>query len=200
MIALAPSAQAALFAAADEQKALSELPADFDDAHIVQARWNGRPFLFIDYLKERKSGPASDQSEYDRYLVAAYKMPSGTFRKINITTAEPEGEHADIVAIGFANADDDNAKELVVLVGWEQWHASVHGTLYEVRIYDDLKSSAGSNPSYLKEVSRHFDVHSCDCSWDDGRSDRYPFKTIAAIKRELNTLAINRRTERLSPH
>jgi hypothetical protein len=198
------SLSAEAYAAASPAGALQALSLDPDnddsDVHVVEANWNGRPLLFIDYLKDDGGDLRDGERHRDRRLVAMEETPGGTYRKIDITTGEEEGAFADIVAIGFANADNDTAQELIVLLGWQQQHATVYGTLYEVRIYDDLGSSSHSKPRYMKTISEHFDARSCDCSWDDGRSNRYPFKTITAIKRELKTLAINRPAKRPSLH
>jgi hypothetical protein len=41
---------------------------------------------------------------------------------------------SDIDAIGFANADRDPAKELIVIFAWRQIHYGACGPIYEVRI------------------------------------------------------------------
>jgi hypothetical protein len=52
---------------------------------------------------------------------------------------EEDGGIADIAAIGFANADKNPAKELIVILKWNQQHAFELGTAYEVRIFDDAR-------------------------------------------------------------
>jgi hypothetical protein len=148
-----------------------------DDAapHVTRARWNSVDMLFVDYVT------AGDAAE--RVLVVIEPQAD---RVIQITTGEHEGGVPDIAAIGFANADDDPAQELIVLLAWRQNHpAAVVGTLYDVRIFDDAKPGATALP--LLKISEHFGMV-CDCTWHDGTKERFRFKTIAAIKAELKRL------------
>ncbi|MBV9989789.1 MAG: hypothetical protein JOZ72_00725 [Alphaproteobacteria bacterium] len=170
---LAPGRAAEESEAALAERALA-ISVERDDAHIVAASWNGRPFLFVDYLKDA-----------ERELVALEKTANG-YRRVVVTAGEEEGGTPDI-AIGFANADSDPAKELIVLLAWPQVHLDVGGTLYEVRIFDDLHAGQ-TKLAYLPGVSHRFEGHNCDCAWDDGRIDRYPFKTIAGIKAKLRKM------------
>jgi hypothetical protein len=80
----------------------------------------------------------------------------------------------------LANADKDKAQELIVLVAWPVQHYDVEGTYYQVKVYDDV--GAGVHP--LTALSKHFG-EGCDCGRRDDKPDRFHYKTIAAIKKEL---------------
>jgi hypothetical protein len=145
--------------------------------HVMAAAWNGSPMLFVDYETFDK--------DPERPLVALQQQPSGSYRIIRVTVGEQEGGTPDIAAIGFANADRDPAQEVIVILSWPQQHYDVEGTLYEVRIFDDAKPGVDTLP--LLKVSDHFGTV-CDCNWRDGKSKRFRFKTIAAVKAELRKL------------
>jgi len=151
--------------------------ADDADAHVTAADWNGVASLFVDY----KTGDADPE----RPLVVLQRQASGGYRTIQVTVGEQEGGTPDVVAVGFANADRDPAKELIVILTWAQEHYDVSGTFYEVRIFDDPKP--GQAALSLLRVSQKLGSE-CDCTWRNGRSKHYRFKTIAAVKAELRRL------------
>ena len=149
--------------------------SDSAEMHVVSAAWNGTPTLFVDYVDNNEERP----------LFALQREPAGAYRKLTVTLGEQEGGTPDIEAIGFANADKDPAKELIVILGWNQQHADVSGTLYEVRIFDDLKP--GRTSLTQLKISDHFGSE-CDCDWKDGTHKRFRYKTIAAVKAELERM------------
>ena len=132
--------------------------------NVTAAAWNGSPTLFVDY----ETGREEDSPE--RPLVALQQQPSGAYRLLHVTIGETEGGRPDIAAIGFANADRDPAKELIVILTWWTQHLDVSGTFYEVRIIDDPHPGQTSLPTL--KLSDHFGSE-CDCSWSDGSSKRY---------------------------
>jgi len=147
------------------------------DPHTTAASWNGIPTLFVDY---------ETTGEYpERPLVALQRRPNGEYRIIKVTIGEQEGGTPDVVALGFANADRDPAKELIVILAWPQVHYDVEGTLYEVRIFDDPKPD--QEALTLLKVSQKLGS-ACDCGWRDGTMKHVRFKTIAAVKAELKRL------------
>jgi hypothetical protein len=151
--------------------------SDGADAHVTTAVWNSVPTLFVDYETPDEDG--------ERLLLALRETPAGRFGKINVTTGEQEGGVPDIAAVGFANADHDAAKELIVILAWPQRHYDTNGTLYEVRIFDDPRP--GQTALTLLKVSDKFGV-GCDCASHDGKSTTFRFKTVAAVKAELKRL------------
>ncbi len=149
------------------------LPAGVDqaDVHRLNTRWNGQAVVFVDY-------PVGN----DRVLKAFVPEGQG-YRTVDIDTFEEEGGTAEISAIAFANADQDAAQELIVLGAWPVQHYDVEGTLYEVRIFDDL--TADAQP--LATVSQHFG-EGCDCSRRDDKPETYRYKTMAAVRKELSRM------------
>jgi hypothetical protein len=162
----------------------SKLPSESDSAfasrvlkvpggyelHTLTASWNGVPTIFVDYLT------VPETVTPERPLIALQRAPEGGYRKLLVTVGESEGGEPDIEAIGFSNADHDPAKELIVILAWNQPHYGACGPVYEVRIFDDPKLSKAS--LRLLPVSKHFG-EGCE---------HFRFKTIAAVKRELTRL------------
>lgn len=152
-----------------------------EETHVVEARWNGRPAVFADFTQRGADG------DDERALVALMRRPDGLYDRALVTIGEQEGGEPEVIAIGFANADRDSADELAVMLRWPVQHLDVSGSLYEVRIFDDLKPGQ-ARPAFLKSVSDRFAAHACDCGWSDGRRETYGFKTMALVKRELKRL------------
>lgn len=189
LAALAAPAHAQPFARAAGETALGFaerallLAAGDEDTHVTEARWNGRATVFVDFSQRGVGGYDYDE----RALVALMQRPDGRYERVVVTIGEQEGGEPEIIAIGLANADRDPAQELVVMLRWPVKHLDVEGSLYEVRIFDDLKPGQ-ARPVWLKAVSGRFAAHACDCGWRDGRRETYRFKTMAAVRRELKRL------------
>lgn len=178
---VAPAQPAALQRLANEdnpsfaRRALA-LPATAE-VNVTVASWNGAETLFVDYL--------TDEEYAERPLLALRRLPTGGYARLTVTMGEHEGGAPSIAAIGFANADRDAAKELIVILTWRVWHYDDKGTMYEVRILDDARpGQAALSPL---TVSPRFGV-ACECWRRDGPADRAPFKTIASVKSELKRL------------
>ena len=81
-----------------------------------------------------------------------------------------------------------------MLLSWNVQHADVNGTLYEVRIFDDIQSPSQTRLTYLKQVSAHFSARQLRLRpqrWQAAGSFR--FKTIAAIRAELKKMGVLKR-------
>jgi hypothetical protein len=150
-----------------------------DDVNILAAKWNGRPYLFVDF-------PAGHKDADDRDLVALAQMPDGSLRRIFVTEAEEEGGEASIAAIGFGPPQGAASDDLIVLLSWPVQHADVEGTLYDVRLFAD--PGTATRLTSLDALARHFDHDNCDCDRGQGKPEHFPFKTMAAIKAELKKL------------
>jgi hypothetical protein len=107
-------------------------------------------------------------------------------RALKVMVAEAEGGKPEVAAVGFANADRDTAKELVVLLKWEQVHYDYGGRFWEVRLFDDIKPGQ-TELQPLPQVSAHFGL-GCECSWRNGENKTYRYNTLAAVRKELNRL------------
>jgi hypothetical protein len=151
--------------------------SDESDAHVTAANWNGVPTLFVDYR--------TDGDDAERPIVALQQEPAGSYREIQVTVGEQEGGVPDLLAVGFARAEQNPVQDLIVILAWSQTHATVSGTLYEVRIF--APPAPGQTALTLLPISKKFGME-CDCTWDDGTSKHFRFKTIASIKTELKRL------------
>jgi len=149
------------------------LERNADALHAIESAWNGRPTIFADF----PNGEA-------REVVALQQGPDGGYRRLHVTTGEEEGGRASVAAIGFANADRDARRELIVILTWQVRHYDVGGTLYQVRILDDLAPGRDSLVR-LPAAERLFASGGCDCERRDGTRERYRFKTIASVQRAL---------------
>ena len=115
-----------------------------DDVHVLDTSWNGRHTLFADYLVHVGQGSDAHSA---LEVVALEAQPGGAYRRIAVTTAEDEGGEAEIAAIGFANADHDPAKELIVILDWPQIHYDYGGSFFEVQILDTPQPGAPRLPA-----------------------------------------------------
>jgi hypothetical protein len=179
--------------APDWRLAPGETPAHFaarvlgqpeGELNAVDAPWNGRRTIFADYQRTERE---KDYNVTYRELFALVQQPDGAWRRIAVTTGEEEGGEAEVAAIGFANADRDADRELIVILKWPQQHYDYSGAFYEVRLFD---TPVPGKPAltYLDGVSKRFGGVGCECSSREGGDKHYRFKTIAAVKQELKRL------------
>lgn len=155
-----------------------------DEVEVRKLDWNGQPVALIDYVEHTLADdrePAGDT--LSDVVIKVLVARNGVYQAADLDTLEEEGGIPHISAVALANADGDKAKELLVLVTWPVRHANVSGTLYEVRVFDDL--AAGARP--LTAINEHFGG-GCDCWHDDGAATDYRFKTVAAIESELASM------------
>ncbi len=162
-------------AASAQHRAAQRLGKPAEAVHVTPATWNGRAMVFADYL----TGP---QEEKERQLVLLPEQADAA--PVAVTTGEQEGGSPYIAAIGFANADKDAAKELIVILAWQIRHYDVSGTLYDIRILDNWKPGQAALVP-VKATERLFDHCACDCGRRDGPDQFAKVKTIAAVKRVL---------------
>lgn len=144
------------------------------DAHLIDTLWNRRRTLFVDY-------PGGE----DRVLVALQRRPGGGWQRFDAARGEPEGGPARVAAIGFANADRDPARELIVILAWTIRHYDVAGTLYSVRILDDPSPGRRSLAPLPTLARLGLAAEGCDCDRRDEADERFPLATIAAVRRAL---------------
>lgn len=159
--------------------ALRHLKTDVDTANASPIIWNGVPGIMVDRL----SGP---DGAVQRLVELVHRTSDGTLRSIRVTMAEPEGGDAEVEAWGLANADADPALELALILRWPVVHQDVSGTLYEVRLFDDVKAGeAALRP--LTRLSAHFGS-GCACQERDGRRRSFRYASMTAVRRELARL------------
>jgi len=185
--------------------AMQMLGVSGPDAKSTTARWNGQPTVFVDYVIDkakvigRGSGvwdePPSQHvdaftGERDkelRLLVAVQQTPDGKLQSTIVTDVESDALWSAVTAIGFANADKDPDKELVVIVQWGfNQFGSGGGYDYQVRIFKRPDPSK-PNLTPLQAVSDHFGSQ-FDGYSDGGGRVRAKFKTIRSVQRELRRI------------
>ncbi|MEN3749902.1 hypothetical protein TPR58_22205 [Sphingomonas sp. HF-S3] len=179
------AAQPALRRAADEPAtafAARVLGQPEDELQVVETVWNGTPAVFADHLVRQITDKGYKIET--RRIVLLSRSADGSWRRIAVTDAEEEGGTAEVAAIGFANADRDADRELIVLLKWPQVHYDYGGAFYEVRLFDTPRPGQAAL-TYLAGPSRIFGGIGCECSRRDGSATTFRFKTIALIKREL---------------
>lgn len=93
--------------------------AELTHSVLETEAWGYKKAVIAFYDMEFK---ISDQTY--RRIVGYIFLPQdpNTYQKILIDSFEPEGGDPKIEAVFFANADKDNAKELVVICSWPQRH------------------------------------------------------------------------------
>lgn len=156
-------------------------------AHTVieTAAWGNRKTVIAFYETNKKeSGNATTQIDGYVFMLTS----SDTYKKILIYSFEEEGSAPKIEAVFFANADEDKAKELIVICSWAQLHYDVSGTLYATFVFDDIPR--GSNPAVLSFLEAVSDKVSggCDCWYRDGRKGTKKYRTAAQVKAGLKKL------------
>ena len=174
-----------------KEATIEVLKVNPSDASTTVADWNGKRTVFVDFPDppnrvEDRQAMAIPRDDQERQLFAVQAIAGPESSAVHVTTGEHEGGLPDVAAIGFANADRDAAKELIVILTWNTKHYDVEGTFYEVRLFDDLKPGQAELTS-LESLSKHLGSE-CDCYWRDGTEKHFRFKTIAAVKRELRRL------------
>jgi hypothetical protein len=141
--------------------------------HFVPTDWNGTPVYLVDYDIE------AGGEMVDAVLVIV-RRPSGAWHRYYLTTGENFNGAAQLVAFGFANADPDAAKELIVLLRWPDGGGDICGQRYETRIFDTPRP--GNPELRMLPISEHFGYGwNCD-------PHPYPYTTIAAIRAGLKRM------------
>jgi hypothetical protein len=155
--------------------------ADRINTHTLETVWNGKRTVFVDY-------PTVGDEAGDNFLqMYAVQASDGPLVPIKVAEVGPEGGDPELAAIGFANADRDPAKELIVILEWSQKHYDYGGSFLEVWLFDDPKPGQPALAK-LTRLSEHFGL-GCECSFRDGsKAKHYRFGTIANVKRELRKL------------
>jgi hypothetical protein len=87
------------------------LGVDAAQTNTVATVWNGGRTLFVDFPVQ-----TVDLAERHVFMVRAQ---GSTLRRHLVTIAGEEGGAPELAAIGFANADRDAAKELIILIKYE---------------------------------------------------------------------------------
>lgn len=112
---------------------------------------------------------------------------AGRYRRLAIGRIDQEGAGPEIKSIFFANADQNPDRELVVIVGWEQRHLDVSGTLYGTFIYARPRAASQNGFTFLEGTSRKVSG-GCECDREGDRHETSAFKTAAEVRAGLRAL------------
>ena len=115
-------------------RAIQMLGVSDEDASATVASWDGQPTAFVDYVIDKVKAQGKAAGVWDeppsghvdaftgerdkelRRLVAVQQTPDGQLRSTIVTDIESDALFSAVTAIGFANADKDAGKELIVIV------------------------------------------------------------------------------------
>ena len=120
---------------------------------------------FTDAKPLEKFYKLSYQSASDSMIIAFYRYADSTnelytycygFLAVGRSKSEykmffvdrygQEGANPEPQAIGFVNTNHDRLKDIAIILGWQQSHDGIYGTLYKVFLYDNL-GYTGSIPN-----------------------------------------------------
>lgn len=127
-----------------------------------------------------------DEAQSGYNLVGFLWLPEGdhNYREIRIGKIYQEGGMSHILAIFFANADQDAERELAVLIKWPQRHYDYDGAFYGAKLFD--YDATQYQFTYLSKLSNQF--NGCECRFRDGRVETAKYKTAAAIRNKLKKM------------
>jgi len=155
--------------------------------NVIEALWNGNSTIIslydLPYKLSLENDP--DQQTYHKIIGFVFsELDKNTYSKVTFGPIDTEGGSPSIETVFFANADNDKAKELLLIASWEQRHFEVNGTLYGTYVFDNETIEKSFDLKLLEEISKKLDG-GCECTWSDGTSKKSRFKTAAAVKKEL---------------
>lgn len=171
-----------------EQFAERQKPENSTLVHtVLKTKWNENPVIIslydITYKLPLQNDP--DQQTYHKIEGFVFsQVDKNTYSKVTFGTIDTEGGDPTIETVFFANADNDKAKELVIIASWEQHHYDVSGTLYGTYVFDNETIEKTIDLKFLEEISKKLDGD-CECTWSDGTNKKSKFKTALEVRQEL---------------
>jgi hypothetical protein len=147
---------------------------------VIETQWNSKPVLIAFYKQQ------SGNQIIIKIYVQTQKNKYSVFRASNI---DCEGGEPQIENVFFANCDKDAAKELFLIVSWEQRHFDIRGSLYGTFVYDDLSTNSHGELILKKNLSQKLDGGFE--GFRDGENVIAKLKTAKAIRSELKRLGYN---------
>ena len=154
--------------------------------NVISTKWNSTPVIIAFYEQSYKLSKKQDpdQNSYQKIIATIFvENQKNNYTKLIISSFDNDGGPPKIETVLFANADQDQFKELIIIVSWEESHFEMSGTIYETFVYDNLKND--KKIDYLNEISKKL-KGGCDCSYSDGRKNsKAKIKTAKNIKSEL---------------
>jgi len=160
--------------------------AELTHTVIETTAWDKQKAVIAFYVTKIRLNDGNPATQVDGYLFIP--KSTNTYEKILINNFEEEGATPQIVAVFFANADKDKAKELIVICSYLQRHYDVNGTLYSTFIFDNPLPGANTTQlKFLEDVSERVSG-SCDCEWRDGKKKTSKYKTASSVRLGLKRL------------
>lgn len=171
-----------------EQFAERQKPENSTLVHkVLETKWNGNSTIIslydIIYKLPEQNDP--DQQTYHKIVgFVFFKLDKNSYSKVALETVDTEGGNPSIETVFFANADDDEAKELIIIASWQKRHDEVNGTLYRTYVFDNETVEKTLDLQFLEEISEKL-YGGCECTWSDGTSKKAKFKSKKEAKNEL---------------
>lgn len=157
---------------------------------VLAIKWNATPVILAFYEQAYKFSLQEDpgQQEYSRIIATAFiQTDSNNYNRWLIDTIDSDGGDPVIESVFPANADQDKAKELIIIASWQQQHYDVSGTLYGTFVYDNLLTNAGQQLNFIKGLSEKLSG-GCECDYRDGKSSRAKFKKAGEVRNALKNM------------
>ncbi|RZK89946.1 MAG: hypothetical protein EOO98_09340 [Pedobacter sp.] len=174
-----------------EQFAERQKPENSTLTHkVLETKWNGNPTIISLYDITYKLPEENDPGQQTYHKIIGFvfsELGKNTYSKVTFGTIDTEGGNPSIETIFFANADNDKAKEIIIIGSWEQRHYDVNGTLYGTYVFDNQTIEKTFDLKFLEEISKKLDG-GCECNWRDGTNKKSKFKTASEVKKELTRL------------
>jgi hypothetical protein len=133
----------------------TEFPQEMAPKIMETTEWTHEPSVIAFYTQKyyiQEDG--SLPSDHYRTLAFMY-VPNGkdTYKRVLIDTFVNDGHPVSIATAFFANADSDQAKELVIIATSSQRDNQASGTMYFNRVYDNIGKFAPGRLKRLDDVS-----------------------------------------------
>ena len=174
-----------------EQFAERQKPENSTLTHkVLETKWNGNPTIISLYDITYKLPEENDPGQQTYHKIIGFvfsELGKNTYSKVTFGTIDTEGGNPSIETIFFVNADNDKAKEIIIIASWEQRHYDVNGTLYSTYVFDNQTIEKTFELKFLEEISKKLDG-GCECNWRDGTNKKSKFKTASEVKKELARL------------
>jgi len=181
----------------------TEFPEEMGSKVMETSEWSQDIPAIIAFYTQKYYMHEDGGDPKDLFRTFAYIfMPNGkdTYKRIMIDTFTDAGRQVKIKTAFFANADSDQAKELVILYTSEVKSGNTSGTMYSSRIYDNINPKL--LPARLKkldEVARK--IESGIEGELNGAPSKAKYKTEEDIVGALGKLGIsNTATPSTTPH
>ena len=133
----------------------TEFPQEMMTRVLETKAWSVEPSVIAFYTQKYYVQEDGAQPS-DHYRTLAFMfVPNGkdTYKRVLIDTFVNDGHPVNIAATFFANADSDQAKELIIIANSSQKEKDASGTMYFNRVYDDFGRFVPAKLKRLNDAS-----------------------------------------------